>query len=31
MDALFITILMVMVLYGLAFAAFKLIERFEND
>lgn len=31
MDALLITILMVMVLYGLAFAAFKLIERFEND
>lgn len=31
MDALLITILMVMVLYGIAFAAFKLIERFEND
>lgn len=31
MDALLMTILMVMVLYGLAFAAFKLIERFEND
>ena len=31
MDALLITLMALGVLYGLAFAAFKMIERLEND